>query len=109
MSAPAIGKMRQRLTLQQAVRVPDGGGGATVTWTPVTDLWAAVSPSGGDERVDADGLQGRITHEVWLRFSADVAPHMRFVFGTRVFDIRSVMDVGEAHRFQRCMVEERLP
>ena len=33
----------------------------------------------------------------------------RFVFGTRVFDIRSVIDVEEAHRFQRCMVEERLP
>jgi head-tail adaptor len=34
---------------------------------------------------------------------------MRFTLGTRVFDIRSVTDVEEAHRFQRCLVEERLP
>ena len=109
MSAPVIGKMRHRLTLQQAVRVSDGGGGATVTWTAIADLWAAIWPISSDERVDADGLQGRITHEVWLRFSANVAPHMRFVFGARIFDIRSVIDVEEAHRFQRCLVEERLP
>jgi SPP1 family predicted phage head-tail adaptor len=109
MSSPRIGRMRQRMTLQQAVRAPDGGGGATVTWTPVADVWAALVPIGGDERVDADALQGRASHEIWIRFRADAAPQMRFVFGTRVFDIRSVTDVDEAHRFQRCLTDERLP
>ncbi len=109
MSAPPIGKMRQRLTLQQPVRAADGGGGAAVTWTAVADVWAALLPVGGDERVDADALQGRVTHEVWIRFRSDVAAPMRFIFGTRIFDIRSVTDIEEAHRFQRCLVEERLP
>ena len=109
MSAPPIGRMRHRVSLQQAVRVSDGGGGATMTWSPITDLWAAIAPLGGDERVDADGLQGRSTHEVWVRYSTAVAPQMRFMCGTRVFDIRSVIDADEAHRFQRCLVEERLP
>ena len=109
MSVPLIGKMRQRLTLQQPVRAADGGGGAAVTWSSVADVWAALSPIGGDERVDADALQGRVTHEVWIRFRSDVAAQMRFILGARIFDIRSVADVEEAHRFQRCLVEERLP
>ena len=109
MSAPPIGKMRFRVSLQQAVRVSDGGGGAIMTWSPVAELWASITPLGGDERVDADGLQARSTHEVWVRYHASVAPKMRFTTGTRVFDIRSVADPDEAHRFQRCLVEERLP
>ena len=109
MSVPPIGKLRQRLTLQQPVRAADGGGGAAVTWTFVADVWAAMSPIGGDERVDADALQGRLTHEVWIRFRSDVAAQMRFILGARIFDIRGVADIEEAHRFQRCLVEERLP
>lgn len=109
MTAPPIGKMRHRLTLSQAVSTPDGGGGATVTWSPAGDLWASISPIGGGESIDADGLKGRITHEVWVRFQAGLGPQMRFVLGSRTFDIRSVTDVDEAHRFQRCLVEERLP
>lgn len=109
MMSPQIGRMRSRVTLQQAARTPDGGGGATVTWTPVADLWAQILPLSGDERVDADGLKGRLTHEIWIRWRADAGPHMRFVFGSRLFDIRSAIDVEETHRFQRCLVEEKLP
>ena len=109
MSTPAIGKMRYRVTLQQPARTPDGGGGASVAWTNVSDLWAALMPIGGNEGVEADGLKGRTTHEIWVRFQAGLGPHMRFILGARVFDIRSITDIEEAHRFQRCLVEERLP
>lgn len=108
MSAPPVGKMRTRLTVQDAIRTPDGGGGVSITWSPVGAVWAAVSPIGGDERNDADGLQGRITHEIWIRYRAGLGPHMRFILGARAFDIRSVVDVDEMHRFQRCLAEERL-
>ena len=108
MMSPAIGKMRSWITLQQAVRTPDGGGGASVTWTSVSDLWARIMPVSGTESVDADGLKGRITHEIWIRWRADAGPHMRFVLGSRIFDIRSAIDVEETHRFQRCLVEEKL-
>ena len=106
MTVIPIGKFRQRVTLQQASRVDDGGGGATVTWTPVADLWASIEPISADERLDSDRLQGRVSHQVWLRYRTGVDPAMRFVFGSRVFDIRSAVDVDEAHRYLRCLVEE---
>ena len=100
------GKFRQRVTLQQAVRTPDGGGGAAVTWSPVADLWASIEPMSADERFDSDRLQGRVTHQIWLRYRAGVTPAMRFLSGARVFDIRSAVDADEVHRYLRCLVEE---
>jgi hypothetical protein len=61
--------MRHRVILQQIVRTSDGGGGASESWSTVAELWAAVRPIGGDERVAADALAGQLTHEVWVRIA----------------------------------------
>ena len=99
--------MRHRLVLQEAVASPDGGGNI-VTWTDVAEIWAAIAPVSGGEGVEADGLQGRITHVIDVRHRADITPRHRFRMGARSFDIRAVIDADEAHRFLRCHVEERL-
>lgn len=109
MSLPLIGEMRHRLRLEAAVRTPDGGGGATVSWGLVAEVWGAVVPLSGSERAEADGLKGRVTHEIVIRYRPGVLPELRFTFGARVFDIRTVLDVSERRRFLRCLVEEKVP
>ena len=103
-----IGDLRHRLALQSALETPDGGGGVTRAWAFVAEVWGAVHPLGGDESVEADGLKGRVSHEIWIRFRSGVTPEMRFALGARVFEIRAVMDAGERHRFLRCLAEERI-
>src|SRR5439155_13583845 len=78
MKLTGIGALRERLALQSASRAADGGGGATVTWSTVADVWAAVRPISGDERLRHDAVTARVTHEVWIRHRSDVAPAMRF-------------------------------
>ena len=102
-----IGDLRQRLVLESALRVDDGGGGANETWVEEAQLWALVRPLAGQERVEADSIAGRVTHEIWLRYRDGVEPSMRFRMDTRLFDIRAVMDVDERRRFLRCFAEER--
>lgn len=109
MSAITIGELRQRLALQAPVATDNGGGGVTRTWTLVAEVWGALRPLSGSEGVVADGLAGRVSHEVWIRHRAGVRPEMRFALGTRLFDIKAVIDVGERHRFLRCLVEETVP
>jgi SPP1 family predicted phage head-tail adaptor len=106
MSAPPIGKLRDRLTLEMAVRSDDGGGGAIVAWTAVADVWAAVRPITGDERLRADAVTGRVTHQVWIRHRVGVVPAMRFRAGDRILDIVAVLDPGPRDRL-RCLCEER--
>ncbi|MGQ0671674.1 MAG: phage head closure protein [Hyphomicrobium sp.] len=108
MSTVSIGQLDQRLTLESAARVPDGAGGATVTWSTVAEVWAAVRPTGGSETIDSEGLKARITHEVWLRHRDGVHPAMRFQLGTRTLDIRAVLDAVQRRRYLRCLCEERL-
>ena len=107
MSGPRIGALRCRLTLEQPGGTPDGAGGLNETWTAVATLWALIEPLDGDERFAADRTTGRVSRRIVIRHRAGVRPEMRFRLGTRLFEIRSVIDLEERHRFLECLVEER--
>jgi SPP1 family predicted phage head-tail adaptor len=101
-----IGAMRERFALEQPVRTPDDAGGATVTWETVAEVWAAVRPISGDERLAHDQLAGRLTHEVWIRHRTDIAPAMRFTQGPRIYEIVAILELGRRTRL-KCLCEER--
>jgi SPP1 family predicted phage head-tail adaptor len=103
-----VGALRHRMMLERPARLADGGGGAVVTWTPVSELWASIKPASGTESVVADQVAGRVSHEIHVRYRADVSPAMRFSLGTRTFEIIAVMDVGERRRQLRCLCREEL-
>lgn len=103
----AIGRLRHRLTLEAATRTPDGGGGASETWTTVAEVWAEISPTSGTEAVDSDALTGRVSHEIVFRYRSGVAPAMRLRSGTRLFEIAAVIDVDERRRWLKCLCVER--
>jgi SPP1 family predicted phage head-tail adaptor len=101
-----IGSLRDRLTLEQPVRAADGGGGASVTWESVADLWAHVRPISGDERLAHDQIAGRLTHQVWVRHRTGVVPAMRFRDGARIYEIVAVLD-SPRRTHLKCLCEER--
>jgi SPP1 family predicted phage head-tail adaptor len=101
-----IGTLRERLTLEQPVRTPDGGGGASVAWEPVTELWAHVRPISGEERLIHDQRAGRLTHTVWVRHRPGVLPAMRFRQGARIYEIVAVLEAGRRAHL-KCLCEER--
>jgi SPP1 family predicted phage head-tail adaptor len=109
MNAVPIGQLSHRLMLEAPTRAPDGGGGASVTWSLVGEVWGAILSVSGGESVEADGVRGRITHEIWIRHRDGVVPEMRFVLESRVFDIQAVLEQGGRRRFLKCLVEERTP
>ena len=108
MNEPRIGNLDHRLNLKSAALTADGAGGGTLAWSLVAELWGSLTPLGGAERLDAVGLKGRVTHEVWIRHRDGVKPEMRFELGTRVFDIRAVLEAGQRRRYLKCLVEERV-
>ena len=107
MSGRGIGALRTRLTLEQASRTDDGGGGADISWQTVDEVWAAVRVTGGGEGLEADAVAGRLSHEIVLRYRADVTPAMRFRAGTRVYDIRAAFDPDGCRHWLKCLVQER--
>lgn len=104
-----ISAMRHRVTLEMPVRVAGEGGTATIAWTAVAEVWAEIMPRPAREAVVADGIAGRITHVVRVRFRGDIDATHRFRLGARIFDIRSVYDEREEHRYSICGCEEVTP
>lgn len=107
MRRSAIGRLRHRLTLESVSRTPDGGGGASESWTTVATVWAEITPTGGAEAMDADALTGRISHQIVFRYRSNVAPAMRLRSGSRTFEITAVIDIDERRRWLKCLCVER--
>jgi SPP1 family predicted phage head-tail adaptor len=107
MTRPGIGALRRRMTLEQQTRAADGGGGVTVTWAAVIDLWAELTGLSGAEQFVAEGLQGRVTHQITIRKRFDVAPAMRFRMGVRLFYVETVLGRDGPDPYVRILAEER--
>lgn len=110
MQAPVLDR---RLILEDAVRVADGSGGYTDTWSPLGELWALVTPRSGNERgIEGATLSGQ-AYRVTVRAAAYGAPSrprpdQRFRDGTRIYKILSVADNDDKGRYLTCAVIEEV-
>lgn len=101
------GQLRHRVTLQRKQPAGDGQGGQDVGWTDLAEVWAAVRPLSGRDRLQAAQVQSTVTHRVTIRWrAAPDNPQAPFVFaGDRLiykgvpYNIRAVVDLEERRRF----------
>lgn len=106
MTRPRSGALRRRLRLESPASESTDGGGASITWSLVAEVWAEITQPSGREVVASDGLAARATHNVRIRYRRDVAPTMRFVSGSQILDIRAVSDADGRQRWLSCLCEE---
>lgn len=101
-------RLRHRVQLQAPNETSDEAGGSSISWENVATLWAEITPlqAGRYERVFAEQLGERLTHRITLRYRADINSTQRILFGERLFNIRSVVNVGEAGVIAEILAEE---
>ncbi len=101
--------MSRRISVRAVTRTPDGGGGYTTANTDVGPVWAHVEPLEGDEQIQAmqTGLQR--PHRFTIRYQAGLTGASAIVYGSRVFDIKSVVDPDEKHRELVVLADEVTP
>lgn len=100
------GMLRQQLVIQSLTKVSDDEGGWTEVWSDVATLPAKVEPVSGGEYWQGMKLEAHLTHRATVRYYAGLDATMRAKLGTRLFNIRSVMDIEERHRWHVLMMEE---
>jgi|688.fasta_scaffold171439_2 SPP1 family predicted phage head-tail adaptor len=105
MRLPGLGKMRERVTLQQESNTADGYGGQVLAWSDVATVWAKVEPLSGREQIEADKLQGVVNTRITIRYCSDVVPGMRLVWNSINFNIRAVICEEERDRFLQLTCE----
>ncbi|MBE9476733.1 MAG: head-tail adaptor protein [Proteobacteria bacterium] len=99
--------LTRKLTLEQAVKTPDGAGGFVESWSVLGNLWANVDARSGRIR-NGDGTPVSVVRYRILVRSApdgsDMRPRadQRFNDGTRAYVIDAVAPYDEAGLYLEC-------
>lgn len=102
--------MRNRLTIQQPVRTPDNQGGYSLSWQDVATVWADVRQLAGREYLMAQQLSTALSHQVSMRYRADVVPSWRGVDEDgNVLDVHSVANPDGVKRETVLLCEQVRP
>jgi len=101
-----IGALRNRVTLEEPVRIADEIGGAAILWTARGDVWAAVRARGAGETAGFDTAVSTASYDVTINRRDDVRAGWRIRWGARRLRIFGVSDEG-APRIQLHCEEER--
>jgi len=101
-----IGELNKRVSLVYTTRVSDGMGGFTETTVTAAEIYAAVWPVSAKETIEAGQAAMTITHRVRIRYRAGIRSDWKLKLGSRYFNIVSIIDQNEAHRFLDILCKE---
>ena len=111
---PKIGDLRHLITIQNSTNTSDDAGGFTQAYSDTASVFASITPVKGSEQY-SDGSQAMqienpITHEIFIRYRDDItiANSSKIVFGSREFNIRSILNLEEKNRFMKIEAEENV-
>ena len=99
------GSLRHRCWIKEPTHT-NVSGAVTTTWGTVTVCWGALEPLKGREWVQSGLENSEITAKFRMRYQASVDPTMQLYFGSRTFEIISVIDPSERHKELELMVKE---
>lgn len=101
--------MRRRVSLRAVTRTPDGGGGYTESPADTGPFWAHVEPLEGAEQIQAMQTGMQRPHRFTMRYQPGMTGATRIVYGSRIFDVKSVVDSDERHRELIVLADEVTP
>lgn len=86
------GELRRRVTIQQNNGTTTDSEGIPIeNWVDVVTVWARVRDLSGREYFAARQVQAEVTTEITIRYRAGLTTKMRAKYGTRIFDILSII------------------
>lgn len=96
-----IGAMRDRIVVQENIRIPVAGGGGLSTWDTVLDVWANVKPlsSRGTLQDNQSIMKNAKTFTIRFVEGISLTPEMRVLYEGEVYTINSDINVNERDRF----------
>jgi SPP1 family predicted phage head-tail adaptor len=103
----SAGKFRHRITFQNLVSAINDSGGFSESWVTFQTVWAAIEPKLVPERNFAQRIEQITHHTIRCRYFAGLTSGMRISFGSRIFEIKSVVNVQETKQYYEILAYER--
>lgn len=101
-----IGALRHRVSLLEPVRTPDGGGGASIAYQQVGEVWAEVMTARPKETERTDALISLKSLTIRVRWRADVVPGWRVIHAGRTLRVTGVRDPDGDRRWLLISTED---
>lgn len=105
-----IGSFTHPVVIEQLVETLQDDGDTIRSWdevTPPDGVYASIKPLLGREYFAADQMKSQVTHRINMWAFPGLTPSQhRIVFGERIFEIVSVVDVQEQGRTMQIMCKE---
>lgn len=88
------GRLRHRVVVERATDGTDAYGDQVPTWVELATVWASVEPLSGREYLAAAHIQADVSTRIVLRGIPGVTltPKDRIRYGSRLFDIKQIVD-----------------
>ena len=102
------GKLRHRLSLQSGTESQDDYGQVTETFAEFAEVWGSITPLRGLELIHAQQVQSEVTHKCFIRYNSSIDTKDRIVFGSRTFEIMSILNADERDVYQEVWCKEIL-
>ena len=102
------GVLRNRITIQKKSVTRNSYGEEVITWVTHCQAWAQIEPLSGREFLEARQIQAEGMVRFTMRYQAGIAPEMRVLDGSEIFNIQSVIHVEERGREIQLMCVEQL-
>lgn len=104
------GDLRHKVTIQRLMTGEDEYGQPLNAWQDVVTVWANVEDLTGREYLAAQQVPTtQVSTRVTIRWRSDVKPEMRVVHGSRLLDIKAVLDSDGRRRELQLMCQEVAP
>lgn len=100
------GRLRERVTIQQATEVRNRLGETTQTWSTFVERWASVDGLSGREVLLSGQQQTEVTHRVRMRYVDGLTQQMRLLWRGRVFEITSLLERNNRTEHELLCVED---
>lgn len=108
-----IGKMRHKIDVQYQNTPQNDFGEPIDNWTTLlSNIWANIQPKTGKEFLDSDKTNGKITHEIRIRYRESIITQyrtnrLRIKHCSRYFEVISPpVNFGERNRDLMLVCEE---
>jgi len=89
------GKLRNRIYIKRVTETQSASGALQESWSTFKALWAEINPKFGREYFSSQQIVEELSLVIAIRYYPDIVSKMRIEYGSRVFDIRYVLNVDE--------------
>lgn len=101
-----IGSLKHRIVLQKKMITEDDLKQQSEVWTDITTVWARIEPLSGREYFIARQENAEISVKITIRYQPGISTDLRAVFGSRTFEVLSVINPEERRESLLLMCRE---